>query len=29
MLILGCPQLVFALIGGRLSRRFRITITPR
>jgi hypothetical protein len=23
------PQLVFALIGGLLSRRFKITITPR
>jgi hypothetical protein len=29
MLMLGCPQLVFALIGGLLSCRFRITITPR
>ena len=27
--MLGWPQVVFALIGGSLSRRFRITITRR
>jgi hypothetical protein len=27
MVMLGWPQVVFALIGGSLSRRFRITIT--
>jgi hypothetical protein len=29
LVVLGLPQLVFALIGGSLSRRFKITITPR
>ena len=29
VVMLGWPQLVFALIGGSLSRRFRITITRR
>jgi hypothetical protein len=29
MLMLGCPQLAFALIGGFVSRRFKITFTPR
>jgi hypothetical protein len=27
--LLGLPQLAFALLGGFLSRRFRITITRR
>lgn len=27
--MLGGPQLAFALLGGFLSRRFKITITPR
>ena len=27
--MLGLPQVAFALIGGFLSRRFRVTITPR
>jgi hypothetical protein len=26
---LGWPQVAFALIGGFLSRRFKITVTPR
>jgi hypothetical protein len=29
VVMLGWPQLVFALIGGSLSRRFKITITRR
>jgi hypothetical protein len=29
VVMLGWPQLVFALIGGSLSRKFRITITRR
>jgi hypothetical protein len=29
MVMLGWPQVVFALIGGFLSRRFKITITRR
>jgi hypothetical protein len=29
VVMLGLPQLVLALIGGSLSRRFRITITRR
>ncbi len=29
LVVLGLPQFVFALIGGSLSRRFKITITPR
>ncbi|MFO0892050.1 MAG: hypothetical protein U0790_23300 [Isosphaeraceae bacterium] len=29
VVMLGWPQLVFALIGGSLSRRYRITITRR
>ena len=29
LVVLGLPQLVVALIGGSLSRRFKITITPR
>jgi hypothetical protein len=29
VVMLGWPQLVFALIGGSLSRRFRITISRR
>jgi hypothetical protein len=29
MFMLGCPQLVFALIGGFLSRIFKITIARR
>jgi hypothetical protein len=29
VVMFGWPQLVFALIGGSLSRRFRITITRR
>jgi hypothetical protein len=27
--MLGWPQVAFALIGGSLSHRFRVTITPR
>jgi hypothetical protein len=29
VVLLGWPQLAFALVGGFLSRRFKITITPR
>ena len=29
VVMFGWPQLVFALIGGSLSRRFRITVTRR
>jgi hypothetical protein len=29
VVMLGLPQVVFALVGGLLSRRFRITFTPR
>ena len=29
MIMLGLPQLAFALIGGFLSRRFKVTITHR
>jgi hypothetical protein len=29
VVLLGLPQLAFALLGGFLSRRFRITITRR
>ena len=29
VIMLGGPQLVFALIGGSLSCRFKVTITPR
>jgi hypothetical protein len=29
LIILGSPQVAFALIGGYLFRKFRITITPR
>jgi hypothetical protein len=29
VIVLGCPQLGFALIGGLLSRRFKVTITRR
>jgi hypothetical protein len=29
VVVLSLPQVVFALIGGLLSRRFKITITPR
>jgi hypothetical protein len=29
VVMLGWPQVAFALFGGLLSRRFRITITPR
>jgi hypothetical protein len=29
VVLLGSPQVFFALIGGSLSCRFRITITPR
>jgi hypothetical protein len=29
VVMLGWPQVIFALIGGFLSRRFKITITPR
>jgi hypothetical protein len=29
VVILGWPQVAFALIGGFLFRRFKITITPR
>jgi hypothetical protein len=29
VVMLGLPQLTFTLIGGSLSRRFRITITRR
>jgi hypothetical protein len=28
LVILGVPQVAFALIGGFFSRRFKITITP-
>jgi hypothetical protein len=29
VVMLGWPQVVFAMIGGFLFRRFKITITPR
>jgi hypothetical protein len=29
VIMLGWPQVAFALIGGFLSRKYRITITPR
>jgi hypothetical protein len=29
VVLLGWPQVAFALVGGLLSRRFKITITPR
>jgi hypothetical protein len=29
VIMLGGPQLVLALIGGSLSCRFKVTITPR
>jgi hypothetical protein len=29
VVLLGWPQVAFALVGGFLSRGFRITITPR
>jgi hypothetical protein len=29
LVMLGLPQLAFALVGGFLSRRFKVTITPR